>query len=191
MASADGACRVLSIQSHVVHGYVVSVACGMHVLGSDGMLHGDVVSAACHIHIRVQMGCCMVTSSASHVTCTWGCKWVVSALFSWRAADFAWWPDHRTMVGCNSPPIRTGAGLQARLQVASQLGLLASKLSHERTLSHGRTPCIQAKRWEAHRPALPAAQGNKCAVLTLQLLGFDVDAINSVQFSNHAGAWHA
>lgn len=31
------------------------------------------------------------------------------------------------------------------------------------------------------------AQGNKCAVLTLQLLGFEVDPINSVQFSNHAG----
>ncbi|KAG1671810.1 hypothetical protein FOA52_000187 [Chlamydomonas sp. UWO 241] len=29
--------------------------------------------------------------------------------------------------------------------------------------------------------------GNKCAVLTLQLLGFEVDPVNSVQFSNHAG----
>ena len=29
--------------------------------------------------------------------------------------------------------------------------------------------------------------GNKCAVFPLQLLGFDVDPINSVQFSNHAG----
>ena len=29
--------------------------------------------------------------------------------------------------------------------------------------------------------------GNKCAVLPLQLLGFDVDPINSVQFSNHTG----
>lgn len=29
--------------------------------------------------------------------------------------------------------------------------------------------------------------GNKCAVLPLQLHGFDVDAINSVQFSNHTG----
>lgn len=27
--------------------------------------------------------------------------------------------------------------------------------------------------------------GNKCAVFTLQLLGFDVDPINAVQFSNH------
>lgn len=29
--------------------------------------------------------------------------------------------------------------------------------------------------------------GNKCAVFPLQLLGFDVDFVNSVQFSNHAG----
>lgn len=29
--------------------------------------------------------------------------------------------------------------------------------------------------------------GNKAAVFPLQLLGFDVDPINSVQFSNHAG----
>ena len=29
--------------------------------------------------------------------------------------------------------------------------------------------------------------GNKSAVLPLQLLGFNVDPINSVQFSNHTG----
>ena len=29
--------------------------------------------------------------------------------------------------------------------------------------------------------------GNKAAVFPLQLLGFDVDFINSVQFSNHTG----
>lgn len=29
--------------------------------------------------------------------------------------------------------------------------------------------------------------GNKAAVFPLQLLGFDVDIINSVQFSNHTG----
>ena len=29
--------------------------------------------------------------------------------------------------------------------------------------------------------------GNKCAVFPLQLHGFDVDPISSVQFSNHAG----
>ena len=29
--------------------------------------------------------------------------------------------------------------------------------------------------------------GNKAAVFPLQLLGFEVDAINSVQFSNHTG----
>ncbi|EFN56196.1 hypothetical protein CHLNCDRAFT_56126 [Chlorella variabilis] len=29
--------------------------------------------------------------------------------------------------------------------------------------------------------------GNKCAVFPLQLLGFDVDPVNSVQFSNHTG----
>ena len=29
--------------------------------------------------------------------------------------------------------------------------------------------------------------GNKSAVFPLQLLGFDVDFINSVQFSNHTG----
>lgn len=29
--------------------------------------------------------------------------------------------------------------------------------------------------------------GNKSAVFPLQLLGFDVDPINSVQFSNHTG----
>jgi pyridoxine kinase len=29
--------------------------------------------------------------------------------------------------------------------------------------------------------------GNKAAVFPLQLLGFDVDPINSVQFSNHSG----
>ncbi|CAN0078359.1 unnamed protein product, partial [Ectocarpus sp. 13 AM-2016] len=30
--------------------------------------------------------------------------------------------------------------------------------------------------------------GNKCSVFPLQLLGFDVDPVNSVQFSNHTGA---
>ena len=29
--------------------------------------------------------------------------------------------------------------------------------------------------------------GNKCAVFPLQLLGFDVDFVNTVQFSNHTG----
>lgn len=29
--------------------------------------------------------------------------------------------------------------------------------------------------------------GNKAAVFPLQLLGFDVDPVNSVQFSNHTG----
>ena len=29
--------------------------------------------------------------------------------------------------------------------------------------------------------------GNKAAVFPLQLLGFDVDFVNSVQFSNHTG----
>lgn len=29
--------------------------------------------------------------------------------------------------------------------------------------------------------------GNKCAVFPLQLLGFDVDPVNSVHFSNHTG----
>lgn len=29
--------------------------------------------------------------------------------------------------------------------------------------------------------------GNKCAVFPLQVLGFEVDPINSVQFSNHTG----
>ncbi len=29
--------------------------------------------------------------------------------------------------------------------------------------------------------------GNKCAVFALQQLGIDVDAINTVQFSNHTG----
>ena len=29
--------------------------------------------------------------------------------------------------------------------------------------------------------------GNRCAVFPLQLLGYDVDFINSVQFSNHTG----
>lgn len=29
--------------------------------------------------------------------------------------------------------------------------------------------------------------GNKSAVFPLQLLGYDVDPINSVQFSNHTG----
>lgn len=28
---------------------------------------------------------------------------------------------------------------------------------------------------------------NKCSVLSLQVLGFEVDSINSVQFSNHTG----
>jgi len=32
--------------------------------------------------------------------------------------------------------------------------------------------------------------GNKCAVFPLQVLGFDVDFINSVQFSNHTGYGH-
>jgi len=31
--------------------------------------------------------------------------------------------------------------------------------------------------------------GNKSAVFPLQLLGFDVDPINSVHFSNHTEGW--
>ena len=39
-----------------------------------------------------------------------------------------------------------------------------------------------------HTPDLPTmSQGNKCAVFTLQRLGFEVDPIYSVQFSNHTG----
>ena len=30
--------------------------------------------------------------------------------------------------------------------------------------------------------------GNRCAVFPLQLLGYEVDFMNSVQFSNHTGA---
>lgn len=32
--------------------------------------------------------------------------------------------------------------------------------------------------------------GNKSATFPLQLLGFEVDAINTVQFSNHTGYGH-
>lgn len=31
--------------------------------------------------------------------------------------------------------------------------------------------------------------GNKCSVFPLQLNGFEVDVINSVQFSNHTGKY--
>jgi pyridoxal kinase len=31
--------------------------------------------------------------------------------------------------------------------------------------------------------------GNRAAIFPLQLLGIDVDAINSLQFSNHTGAY--
>lgn len=37
-------------------------------------------------------------------------------------------------------------------------------------------------------PCLAACtQGGKCAVFTLQRLGFEVDPVHSVQFSNHTG----
>jgi pyridoxine kinase len=50
----------------------------------------------------------------------------------------------------------------------------------------------------SHRSNVPPARcgsempdvGNKAAVFPLQLLGFDVDSINSVQFSNHTGYDH-
>ena len=44
------------------------------------------------------------------------------------------------------------------------------------------------RRAACYRTALARAQGNKSAVFPLQLLGLEVDAINSVQFSNHTGA---
>lgn len=37
------------------------------------------------------------------------------------------------------------------------------------------------------RLSLQGYVGNKSAVFPLQILGFDVDPINSVQFSNHTG----
>lgn len=36
-------------------------------------------------------------------------------------------------------------------------------------------------------PLIQGYVGNKSAVFPLQLLGYDVDPINSVQFSNHTG----
>ena len=36
-------------------------------------------------------------------------------------------------------------------------------------------------------PARAASSCLQCAVLPLQLLGFDVDPVHSVQFSNHTG----
>lgn len=36
-------------------------------------------------------------------------------------------------------------------------------------------------------PWIQGYVGNKSAVFPLQLLGYDVDPINSVQFSNHTG----
>lgn len=38
------------------------------------------------------------------------------------------------------------------------------------------------------RRAPPPHQGNKAATFPLQLLGWDVDVVNTVQFSNHTGA---
>lgn len=32
--------------------------------------------------------------------------------------------------------------------------------------------------------------GNRAATFPLQLLGYDVDVINTVQFSNHTGMYH-
>ncbi|CAG9461578.1 unnamed protein product [Pedinophyceae sp. YPF-701] len=81
-------------------------------------------------------------------------------------------------------------------------------LSHERT---GNTPCCTSSRRKrpagtvmAARGARQAAEsagkclsvqshvvsgyvGNRCAIFTLQMLGLDADAVNTVQLSNHTG----
>lgn len=49
----------------------------------------------------------------------------------------------------------------------------------------GDTMCVVEE--EAPDELFQGYVGNKAAVFPLQLLGFDVDPINSVHFSNHTG----
>lgn len=55
--------------------------------------------------------------------------------------------------------------------VAGHVGMLCCALYASRSLTDS-TRCA----------------GNKSAVFPMQLLGFDVDVLNTVQFSNHTGA---
>ncbi|MCO5594483.1 hypothetical protein L7F22_048514 [Adiantum nelumboides] len=57
---------------------------------------------------------------------------------------------------------------------------MAPPLSTVPHIGHGRVLSIQSHTVQGY-------VGNKAAVFPLQLLGFDVDPINSVQFSNHTG----
>ena len=53
-------------------------------------------------------------------------------------------------------------------------------MSSEAAAQHGRILSIQSH-------VVSGYVGNKSATFPLQLLGYEVDAINSVQFSNHTG----
>ena len=44
------------------------------------------------------------------------------------------------------------------------------------------TRVLSVQSWVAH-----GYVGNKCSVFALQILGIEVDPINTVQFSNHTG----
>eukprot|EP00899_Mesostigma_viride_P027132 jgi/Mesvir1/7603/Mv06335-RA.1 len=55
------------------------------------------------------------------------------------------------------------------------------------TASQSSNNCLMGRVLSIQSHTVHGYVGNKCAVFPLQLLGFDVDAINSVQFSNHTG----
>lgn len=78
-----------------------------------------------------------------------------------RAATVAKAPQHRPSVQCHSSKSRTFWNFDMHETTPRVLSI-------QSTVVHGYV-------------------GNKCAVFPLQLLGFEVDPIYSVQFSNHTG----
>ncbi|XP_034251873.1 pyridoxal kinase [Thrips palmi] len=87
-------------------------------------------------------------------------------------------------------------GSQASLTKASVFGLLSPiphvpvNLSRGRSLASSAAPVMDApspRVLSIQSHVVSGYVGNKSATFPLQVLGFDVDAINSVQFSNHTG----
>jgi len=69
-----------------------------------------------------------------------------------------------------------------RKKLFALLIITTNPRSNEMNSDRGRVLSIQSH-------VVSGYVGNKAAVFPLQLLGWDVDVVNTVQFSNHSGEW--
>lgn len=143
--------------------------------------------------VRAQTEPRRVLSVQSHV-----CSGYVGASSVHRACSFSRRMD---MLGCMEGEF-TSSGLLGRPEATahdnfllepSSLSLTRAYPSIRSRPSHSHKPLTNSPSFDLSRPFNPRpcliTKGNKAATFPLQLLEWDVDVVNTVQFSNHTGPW--